>query len=108
LSLREVRKNVAERPSLLGMQQVGVEIVMVLCDGVAFRLVERIDGDGPAVVAGKSQAFVAGCGDDPCGQGARFSDAIEMFDEAQTDGLANVLDVGVVEPVAAGDGADEW
>ena len=106
--MREARENGAERTSLLGMQQVGVEIVMVLCDGVAFRLVERVDGDGPAVVAGESQAFVPGRGDDPCGHGACFSDAIEMFDEVQTDGLADVLDVGVVEPVAAGDGADEW
>jgi hypothetical protein len=41
-------------------------------------------------------------------QGTRFPDAIKMFEEAQTDGLTDIVDVRVVQSVAAGDVADEW
>ena len=51
LCLREVRETIADRPRLLATQQVGVAIVMVVC-GLSFRLVEWVDGDGPAMAAG--------------------------------------------------------
>jgi hypothetical protein len=42
--LRKVRETLAECLSLLGTQEVGVGIMMVVCGVVVFRLVERVDG----------------------------------------------------------------